>query len=159
MIVKQGPAILKTAQEENERQKAEAAKLSATASPTAQSPAQTGAGTGASPQPSLAATESPITLADLDKEMKKADDLAKTYQSFGIKPLSRQQLRDVWRGNFLWRDLIETILGWAIMVMLLSAGAPFWEDTLESLFGLKDLLRQRSDTKNIEEEKGGQPKA
>jgi hypothetical protein len=45
-----------------------------------------------------------------------------------------------------------------IMVMLLSAGAPFWQDTLESLFGLKNLLRQKSDTKNIEDGKGGQPK-
>ena len=97
-------------------------------------------------------------MADLAKEVKTADELTRTYQSFGVKPLSRQQLSDVWTGNFLWRDLVETLLGWAIMVMLLSAGAPFWEDTLESLFGLKGLLRQKSDTKNIEDEKGGQPK-
>ena len=97
-------------------------------------------------------------MADLAREVKTEDDLARTYQSFGIKPLSRQQLRDVWTGNFLWRDLVETLFGWAIMVMLLSAGAPFWEDTLESLFGLKGLLRQKSGTKNIEDEKGGQPK-
>jgi hypothetical protein len=44
------------------------------------------------------------------------------------------------------------------MVMLLSAGAPFWQDALESLFGLKNVLRQKSGTKNVEEEKGGQPK-
>jgi hypothetical protein len=41
--------------------------------------------------------------------------------------------------------------------MLLSVGAPFWQDALESLFGIKNLLSKRSDTKNIED-KGGQPK-
>jgi hypothetical protein len=86
------------------------------------------------------------------------NSLVNTYESFGIKPLSRQQISDVWAGRYRWRDVNETILGWALMVMLLSAGAPFWQDTLESLFGLKNLLRQKSDTKNIEGEKGGQPK-
>ena len=27
--------------------------------------------------------------------------------------------------------------------MLLSVGAPFWQDTLESLFGLKNFLRKK----------------
>lgn len=54
---------------------------------------------------------------------------------------------------------VTTIVGWAIMVMLLSAGAPFWQDALESLFGIKNLLRQKTDTQNIEQESGaGQPK-
>jgi len=45
------------------------------------------------------------------------------------------------------------------MVMLLSAGAPFWQDALESLFGIKNLLRQKTDTQNIEQQSGaGQPK-
>ena len=45
------------------------------------------------------------------------------------------------------------------MVMLLSVGAPFWQDTLESLFGIKNLLRQKSGTQNIETQSGtGQPK-
>ena len=52
-----------------------------------------------------------------------------------------------------------TIFGWAVMVMLLSVGAPFWQDTLESLFGIKNLLRQKSGTQNIETQSGtGQPK-
>lgn len=37
----------------------------------------------------------------------------------------------------------ETLLGWLVMTMLLSVGAPFWQDTLESLFGLKNLLRKQ----------------
>lgn len=54
---------------------------------------------------------------------------------------------------------VVTLLGWAIMVMLLSVGAPFWQDTLESLFGIKNLLRQKSGTQNIETQSGaGQPK-
>jgi len=39
--------------------------------------------------------------------------------------------------------VIETIIGWAVMTMLLSVGAPFWQDTLEALFGLKNLLRKK----------------
>ena len=54
---------------------------------------------------------------------------------------------------------VTTLVGWAIMVMLLSAGAPFWQDALESLFGIKNLLRQKSATQNIESQSGtGQPK-
>jgi hypothetical protein len=54
---------------------------------------------------------------------------------------------------------VTTLVGWAIMVMLLSAGAPFWQDALESLFGIKNLLRQKSGTQNIEQQSGaGQPK-
>ena len=49
------------------------------------------------------------------------------------------------------------LLGWIIMALLLSVGAPFWQDALESLFGVKNLLRKRSDTKNVEDQ-GGQPK-
>jgi hypothetical protein len=57
------------------------------------------------------------------------------------------------------KNNVVTLVGWAIMVMLLSVGAPFWQDTLESLFGIKNLLRQRTDTQNIETESGaGQPK-
>jgi hypothetical protein len=53
----------------------------------------------------------------------------------------------------------KTLLGWIIMALLLSVGAPFWQDFLESLFGVKNVLRKRSDTKNVEQEAGtGQPR-
>lgn len=52
------------------------------------------------------------------------------------------------------KDNLVTIVGWAIMVMLLSVGAPFWQDALESLFGIKNLLRQKSATQNIETQSG-----
>jgi hypothetical protein len=51
----------------------------------------------------------------------------------------------------------HSLIGWLIMTLLLSVGAPFWQDALESLFGLKNVLRKQSDTKNVEN-KGGQPK-
>ncbi|MBD0369230.1 MAG: hypothetical protein ICV60_00135 [Pyrinomonadaceae bacterium] len=58
-----------------------------------------------------------------------------------------------------WRAL-RAILGWFIMTMLLSVGAPFWQDALESLFGLKNKLRQQTGTKNVEEKSGeGQTRA
>jgi hypothetical protein len=57
------------------------------------------------------------------------------------------------------RNDVFVLFGWTIMVLLLSVGAPFWQDTLESLFGIKNLLRQKSSTQNIETQSGaGQPK-
>lgn len=54
---------------------------------------------------------------------------------------------------------VATLVGWAVMVMLLSVGAPFWQDALESLFGIKNLLRQKTATQNVETQSGaGQPR-
>jgi len=92
----------------------------------------------------------------------KAD--ANVYASFGFAPLTWADVGN-WAGTLKpdtgWlahrgQDF-KTLLGWAITAILLSVGAPFWQDTLESLFGIKNLLRKRSDTKNIED-KGGQPR-
>lgn len=73
-------------------------------------------------------------------------------------PVWRLQTRGEW-----WESRksdIVTLIGWTITVMLLSVGAPFWQDALESLFGIKNLLRQRSGTQNIEAQSGaGQPKS
>lgn len=57
------------------------------------------------------------------------------------------------------KKALRTVFGWFVMTLLLSAGAPFWEDTLESLFGIKNLVRGKSGTKNVEQKSGeGQPK-
>jgi len=75
----------------------------------------------------------------------------------GCEPAWRSQTGPEWWASR--RGDIVTLVGWAIMVMLLSVGAPFWQDTLESLFGIKNLLRQKSATQNIETQSGaGQPK-
>jgi hypothetical protein len=73
------------------------------------------------------------------------------------QPAWRRQTGSEWWASR--RGDVVTLVGWAIMVMLLSVGAPFWQDTLESLFGIKNLLRQKSGTQNIETQSGtGQPK-
>jgi hypothetical protein len=154
LIVQQGEEFLKASEQQNadrtgaRAQSAPSPAPTSTASPTV-SPA---------PSPSPVATETPVTVAEVKQDLQRVEDLAQVYESFGITPLSREQFSNLFAGNWRWRDLNETILGWAIMVMLLSAGAPFWQDTLESLFGFKNLLRKKSDTKNVEEGKGGQPK-
>ena len=73
------------------------------------------------------------------------------------QPAWRRQNSSEWWASR--RGDVVTLVGWAIMVMLLSVGAPFWQDALESLFGIKNLLRQKSGTQNIETQSGtGQPK-
>lgn len=94
-----------------------------------------------------------------------ANDDNQTWSPWGMALVPNGQ------GGFTWRaqtrgewwetrkDNVVTLVGWSIMVMLLSVGAPFWQDTLESLFGIKNLLRQKSATQNIETQSGaGQPK-
>lgn len=102
--------------------------------------------------------DGPTTTDDVRRSAQEASEWVDTYKSFGITPLTMQQVSGFFGGQYSARDVSGTFFGWLIMVMLLSAGAPFWQDTLESLFGLKNLLRQKSDTKNVEGEKGGQPK-
>ena len=87
---------------------------------------------------------------------------AAAYAAFGFAPLSWSQVKN-WihdAGSWAWfRHTAEIAAGWMLMTLLLSVGAPFWEDALESLFGLKSLLRTGSETKNIERKSGaGQPK-
>lgn len=96
-------------------------------------------------------------VEEIKTEGQNLSELFGTYKSFGIEPLTGTQLKSVFKGGVSAGDVLNTIVGWLIMIVLLSAGAPFWQDTLESLFGLKNLLRQRSGTQNVEEEKGGQP--
>ena len=82
---------------------------------------------------------------------------AETSEAGKCTPYFRAQSDDEWWASR--RADVFTIFGWVIMVMLLSVGAPFWQDTLESLFGIKNLLRQKSATQNIETQSGtGQTK-
>ena len=154
------------------------------------------------PNANAAATPTPDTVVELKRDFQAIDSFVGTYEGFGFKPLSSEQLAGflwstgVWTrpwqddyGNSGWggfkltktfedgneiphwqvqngrewwesrKDNVVTIVGWAVMVMLLSVGAPFWQDALESLFGIKNLLRQKSGTQNIESQSGaGQPK-
>ncbi|MEK6285522.1 MAG: hypothetical protein AABO57_07260 [Acidobacteriota bacterium] len=111
-------------------------------------------------------------IAEIRKEVAK-------LSGFGFQPLTWQGVKerfnkDLWFnkgrpdqkeepdwGGWLSRrrDDFLTLAGWIVMTFLLSVGAPFWEDTLESLFGVKNLLRKGSKTRNVETESGaGQTK-
>ena len=86
------------------------------------------------------------------------------YADLGFRPLSRAQVvrwwHDVGVAEGWFVRTLGVLVGWALTTLLLSAGAPFWEDVLESLFGLKNLLRKGSETQNIEQRSGaGQPKS
>ena len=106
---------------------------------------------------------------------KQIDESASTFTGYGFAPIT-------WHDTVTWLKTLppsatpqgsgswfsggwwsyrshdfKVLLGWSIMALLLSVGAPFWQDALESLFGVKNLLRKRSDTKNVEDQ-GGQPK-
>lgn len=91
----------------------------------------------------------PEKVQDLRDEMNaQIDQLTLTYPALGLEPLNYN--------GFRW----YTPIGWLIMALLLSLGAPFWQDTLESLFALKNLLRQKGQIKNVEQGSGqGQPKS
>lgn len=74
-----------------------------------------------------------------------------------ISPVLSNWNKDKW---WVLGVIFRTLLGWFIMTMLLSVGAPFWQDVLESLFGLKNKLREQTGTRNVENKAGeGQPKA
>jgi len=114
---------------------------------------------------------------DAKDELKSAIQLVKSdteiYKGMGFSPLRWQQVKD-WFSSLtpdtnteqpwgLWwrarKHDLSGLLGWIIMTILLSIGAPFWQDTLESLFGVKNLLRQKGEIKNVEQQRGsGQPK-
>ena len=97
----------------------------------------------------------PVDCQELDKDGNPI--LATNGEPMNCTPAWRLQSRGEWWASR--KGDVVNLVGWAIMVMLLSVGAPFWQDTLESLFGIKNLLRQRSGTQNIEAQSGtGQPK-
>jgi len=113
------------------------------------------------------------TRNELNEAIQLIKSDADLYKGIGFTPLRVQQVKDFfssltpdknlkhpWDGWIQARKHdIKALLGWIIMTILLSIGAPFWQDTLESLFGVKNLLRTKGDIKNVEEESGtGQPK-
>jgi len=113
-----------------------------------------------------AAKDKPAEAKSLDgiinETRGRLDQETAAYAAFGFQPLSWSQVSN-WihgAGSWAWfRHTTEIAAGWMLMTLLLSVGAPFWEDALESLFGLKSLLRTGSETKNIERKSGaGQPK-
>lgn len=74
---------------------------------------------------------------------------AETYNAVGLDPINLSE----WHWSFT-AEGAKNVLGWIIMAFLLSLGAPFWHDTLQSLFGLKNYLRQRGQTQNVAQGEG-----
>ncbi|MDT5271940.1 MAG: hypothetical protein QOH49_4126 [Acidobacteriota bacterium] len=100
-----------------------------------------------------------------DTSRKEVDEHAAIFTGYGFQPITLQDFRDwgrTWRNGDPWTNTkhdLKVLLGWLIMALLLSVGAPFWQDFLESLFGVKNVLRKRSETQNVEQASGaGQTK-
>jgi hypothetical protein len=106
-----------------------------------------------------------VTKEEVDKQLGKLKDLLDRTPVFGFAPLKGGDIYNFAKAKGYWEThsndrfvyILKLLAGWAIMVMLLSVGAPFWQDALESLFGLKNLIRKKTDTRNVEDT-GGQPK-
>ena len=106
--------------------------------------------------------ESQDATEQLKNEIKQLQNTMDETVSLGFSPIKPKQVTDFFSPDTKYPEgrfahALKVISGWAIMVMLLSVGAPFWQDALESLFGIKNLLRKKSDTQNVEDD-GGQPK-
>ena len=104
---------------------------------------------------------------DLKKSAAEVQQYANEYKGFGFTPLKPQQVGDFVWAQGVWQGAPKSaraahagkvLLGWLIMTLLLSVGAPFWQDALESLFGLKGLIRKKGETRNVEQGEGGQQK-
>jgi hypothetical protein len=84
------------------------------------------------------------TLDDWSKQSyEEIEKNASLYTALGFT--GPRWIVDAWK-NPQWppaQKIIETVAGWLISTLLLSAGAPFWQETLESLFGLKNFLRKK----------------
>ena len=102
-------------------------------------------------------------LKAIEENKKEINDLVDQYTGFGFEPLSWKRVRtwinDLRTGPFdRWIDRragdLRRLFGWLVMALLLSLGAPFWHDALESLFGVKNLLRRRTEQQNIEQARG-----
>lgn len=85
----------------------------------------------------------PKTIQDLKKGLDtQLNEAALSYPALGLEPFNYDGLR--------W----YSPLGWLLMALLLSLGAPFWQDTLESLFAFKNLLRQKGQIQKVEQKSG-----
>ncbi|HJU55958.1 MAG TPA: hypothetical protein VJ715_15340 [Pyrinomonadaceae bacterium] len=136
----------------------------ANAAPSTNNNAPGGNATGGAP------AQTPTTIEELKQDIEAIRGYSASSQALGFSPLTWGQINrwlSTWSfnnpGSNWWGHRLsdlKTLLGWALTVLLLSVGAPFWQDTLESLFGVKNLLRQKSNTRNVETRSGeGQPRS
>ena len=138
----------------------------APAQPPAQSPAQPAAQAAVSGTSGTSGT----SVADVRQAGQEVQQQVDAYEAFGFRRMHRSDWERYWSQEAPWSPTgyatwgpwlgegLSVLFGWMITILLLSAGAPFWEDVLESLFGLKTLVRQKTATQNVEPASGGQVK-
>jgi hypothetical protein len=94
---------------------------------------------------------------DIKQNANQIQQFVNDYKGFGFSPLKPRQVSDFFNAEGDWKGstggqrfnhLLKVLLGWGIMTLLLSVGAPFWEDTLSSLFGVKNLLQKQTKKTN-----------
>jgi len=90
-------------------------------------------------------------LQELTKRLNdEIDEATASYPALGLEMIDLDQF---WNRTTAG-EKTKIIIGWILMAFLLSLGAPFWNDILQSLFGLKNFLRDKTDTKSVEQESG-----
>ena len=106
---------------------------------------------------------------DLQESLREIQNDLALYQQFQFQPLTWENVK-AWRagrnypaGQGFWQHRgqdLRVLVGWLLMTLLLSVGAPFWQDTLEAVFGVKNLIRRRGAVQNVETPSGtGNPKS
>lgn len=160
----------KKAKEEKEKE-ARNASASSTDMAAASSAAATDTASAAAAPAAAAGKPAPkSTREQLEEEKEQLERLVRMYTDFGLEPVTWKGITD-WFEGLIYRDAgegtwgsrrlgdLRTLFGWFLMTLLLSLGAPFWHDALESLFGVKNLLRRRNAQQNVEQARGaGNPK-
>ena len=97
------------------------------------------------------ATNDQPLLQELTKRLNdEIDEATASYPALGLELLD---LESFWNRTTAL-EKVKIVLRWTLMAFLLSLGAPFWHDILQSLFGLKNFLRTKTETKNVEEGSG-----
>jgi len=78
------------------------------------------------------------------------DEATASYPALGLELLDVEAF---WNRTTAL-EKVKVVLGWILMAFLLSLGAPFWHDALQSIFGLKNYLRNKTETQNVEQAPG-----
>ena len=90
-------------------------------------------------------------VANLSAKLKdELDEAAASYPALGLELLDFEH----WLYRTTAAEKTKSIAGWLVMAFLLSLGAPFWHDTLQSVFSLKEFIRGKTDTRTVEQGTG-----
>lgn len=97
------------------------------------------------------AEDQDAVVEDLSAKLKdELDEAAASYPALGLELLDIKH----WISETTPMEKTKSIAGWLVMAFLLSLGAPFWHDTLQSVFSLKNFIRGKSETRAVEQATG-----